>query len=87
MGLDTVETILWAEHEFGIEIPDLDASNIRTVGEFSTYIHRRLSLSMPTPLTESIIFESIKSYLISHVEVRPDLIIREAEFVKDLGLD
>jgi hypothetical protein len=42
---------------------------------------------MPTPLTESIIFESIKTYLITHLEICPDLIIREAEFVKDLGLD
>lgn len=88
MGLDTIETILWAEQEFGIEIPDADASSIRTVGEFSSYIHKRLlSINAHTLHSESKVLESIKAYLVTHVGVRPELIIRNAEFVKDLGLD
>lgn len=45
MGLDTVETVLWAEKEFGIDIPDADAVEIRKVGEFSIFIHRQLVLA------------------------------------------
>lgn len=88
MGLDTVETVLWAESEFGIEIPNEDASNIRTVGEFSAYIHQHLlARNESSTLSELKIFESIKTYLVSHMGVRPELISRNAEFVKDLGLD
>jgi acyl carrier protein len=88
MGLDTVEIILWAEDKFGIEIPDADAAGIKTVGEFSEYIYRRLLIGGDfNAQSESVIFERIKAYLISHVEVKPELIFREAEFVRDLGLD
>jgi hypothetical protein len=87
MGLDTVETILWAEQAFGFEIPDEDSSKIRTVGEFSSYIHHRLEcLNTSTPISEDRVFESITAYLIAHIGVRPELIHRDAEFVKDLGL-
>jgi hypothetical protein len=34
MGLDTVEFVMFAEKEFGIEIPDARATEIRTMAEF-----------------------------------------------------
>jgi acyl carrier protein len=88
LGLDTVETILWAENEFGIEIPDADASEIRTVGEFSFYIHRTLALrdGLKAP-TEGEVFEGVKKYLVSYFMMKPEWITREAEFIKDLGME
>ena len=88
LGLDTVEAILWAEGEFGIKIDDDDAADIRTVGEFSFYIHRVLALrdGFKAP-TEPQVFEKIKMYLTSHLEMKPEWITREAEFIKDLGMD
>ena len=87
MGLDTVETLLWAEGEFGIEIPDADAGEIRTVGAFSLYIHRVLVLrdGFKAP-AEGQFFEKIKKYLISNFEMKPEWITRKAEFIKDLGM-
>lgn len=87
MGLDTVETVLWAEEEFGLEIPDADAAEIRTVGEFSFYIHRMLALrdGFKAP-TEGHVFEKIKKYLISNFEMKPEWITRQADFIKDLGM-
>ncbi len=87
MGLDTVETVLWAEEEFGVEIPDTDAAEIRTVGEFSFYIHRMLALrdGFKAP-TEGQVFDKLKKYLISNFEMKPEWITREAEFIKDLGM-
>ena len=37
-SLDTVELIMQLEEEFGIEIPDEDAENIKTVGKAVGYI-------------------------------------------------
>ncbi|MEC7866345.1 MAG: acyl carrier protein [Candidatus Poribacteria bacterium] len=41
-SLDTVELIMAFEEEFGIEIPDEDAENIRTVGDVLKYLEDKL---------------------------------------------
>ena len=41
-SLDTVELIMAFEEEFGIEIPDEDAENIRTVGDVLKYLEDNL---------------------------------------------
>lgn len=88
MGLDTVETVLWAEEKFRVEIPDADAAEIRTVGEFSSYIHRQLALRDGfRARTEAQVFELIQKYLVTHFKMKPEWITRDAEFIKDLGMD
>jgi acyl carrier protein len=37
-SLDSVELIMALEEEFGVEIPDTDAENIKTVGQAIDYI-------------------------------------------------
>ena len=37
-SLDSVELIMSAEEEFGIEIPDEDVMNFKTVNDFVNYI-------------------------------------------------
>ena len=39
-SLDIVELVMAMEDEFGFEIPDEEAENIRTVGDAMTYIQR-----------------------------------------------
>ena len=41
-SLDTVELVMALEEEFGIEIPDEDAENIKTVGDAIEYIKNHL---------------------------------------------
>ena len=41
-SLDTVELIMAFEEEFGIEIPDEDAENIKTVGDVLKYLEDKL---------------------------------------------
>jgi acyl carrier protein len=41
-SLDTVELVMALEEEFGIEIPDEDAENIKTVGDAIEYIKQHL---------------------------------------------
>jgi acyl carrier protein len=38
-SLDTVELVMAFEEEFGIDIPDEDAEQMRTVGDAVTYIN------------------------------------------------
>lgn len=42
-SLDMVDLVLGFEDEFGIVIPDEDASAIRTVGEAVEYVEQRLA--------------------------------------------
>ena len=39
-SLDTVELVMAFEEEFGLEIPDEDAEQMRTVGEAVAYIEK-----------------------------------------------
>jgi len=41
-SLDIVELVMRIEEEFNIEIPDDDASNIKSVHDATTYINTRL---------------------------------------------
>ena len=88
MGLDTIEFVLWAEKEFQIGIPDEDAENILTVGQFSTYVCQKLQLKhgFKAP-AEQVIFERIKKHLVSEYKIAPERISFNSHFVKDLRLD
>ena len=39
-SLDTVELVMAFEEAFGVEIPDEDAKNLKTVGDAVAYIER-----------------------------------------------
>jgi acyl carrier protein len=41
-SLDVVELVMAIEEEFGIEVPDADAENIRTIGDITSYIEARV---------------------------------------------
>jgi acyl carrier protein len=42
-SLDTVELVMAFEEEFGIEIPDEDAEQLRTVGDAIKYMNEKAS--------------------------------------------
>jgi acyl carrier protein len=88
VGLDTIEFILWSEKEFEIEIPDSDAENIFTVGQFSTYVRNRLlDIHGTNAPSEVDIFERIKKFLVSEFKIAAEKINHNSNFVKDLRLD
>ncbi len=87
MGLETVEIVLWAEREFDIEIPDNEASDILTIGQFVSYISNRsnVKFGLKAPSKE-VIFEKLKNLLIIQYKTPPEWVKPEMEFYKDLGL-
>lgn len=42
-SLDTVELVMALEEEYGLEIPDEDAENMRTVGDAVEYIEDKIA--------------------------------------------
>jgi acyl carrier protein len=88
LGLETIETVLWAEKEFGISIPNEEAFELSTVGDLSGYIHRKMvtQSGAETP-SEDEVFSTLKNYLVAQYRMKPEWIIREAHLVSDLGMD
>ncbi len=41
-SLDTVELVMAFEEEFGVDIPDEDAEQLRTVGDAITYLKKHM---------------------------------------------
>lgn len=88
MGLDTVEFMLWPEQEFGIEIPNREAENILTVGQFSTYVHQQLlDMHVSKATSEAAIFKCIQEFLVCEFKIAPANISHDSNFVTDLRLD
>lgn len=42
-SLDVIEVVMACEEEFGIEIPDADAENVKTVADVVSYVEGRLT--------------------------------------------
>jgi acyl carrier protein len=87
MGLDTIETVLWAENEFGIALKDEETSGIHTVGEFTALIHQKLVMRDDLRAqTETQVFNRLKAFLVTYFKMQPERINWESKFIKDLGM-
>ena len=88
MGLNTVELVLWAEKEFQVDIPSVDAEKLLTVGQLSLYIqYKRQATKGLKVLTEKNVFARIKDRLVSEYKVEANTITRTSYFAADLQLD
>jgi len=75
MGLDSVEIVMSVEEEFGVTIPDVDASRMLRVGELIKYVvqHARQAPSLPCPTAHAFYHlrrTLLESIPISRSEVR-----------------
>jgi len=84
MGLDTVELVMAVEKEFGIDISDSGAGRIFTVGELHTFVISELG-RVGRPLESGDAYEQLRALISYHLGVRPEVVVPEARFVKDLG--
>lgn len=86
MGLDTVDLILAIEAEFGIEIPDADASKLAVLGDMHDYVVRALRQRGDLS-DEERVWQRLSAVVVEQLGVRPDEVTRTADIVKDLRAD
>ena len=86
MGLDTVELLMAVEEEFGIEIPESDASRLDVLSGWQACISEAIVRNGEVPVSSEV-WERLKRVVISQLGVRPDEVFPEAHLIRDLGCD
>ena len=86
MGLDTVELVLEAEKYFGVSVPDERAEKIETVEQFARLLCELRGQTI-VPLPYEVVLLQLQQIIASRFMIPIELIVPEARFVKDLGLD
>jgi len=88
MGLDTVELVMAAEEEFGLEIPNAEAQQMERVGDLFAFIVRTLQQrSAPAAVDEADIWRRLTDIIVEQLGVRPEQVTLSAHFIRDLGAD
>lgn len=83
MGLDSVELIMRIEEEFSIEISDIEAGEILTVGDFYKLILKKIDRADDN----QEIWEMLCNAIIEQGGVPRAKITPDARIVDDLGID
>ena len=86
VGLDIVELVMAVEEVFKIEIDDIDAEQLVTVGDLHKLILRGLEKRGETPDPEKV-WNILRDTIFEQCGVRLDEITPDATFVDDLRLD
>lgn len=89
MGLDSVELLVYVEDQFGIEIPDLEAEKITTVGEFAESVFSKINLNPSEKCFSQIIFYRLRKALESFNNNRVDIKLdsKIAQFLPNINLE
>ena len=94
MGLDIVELVMAVEDAFQIDIPDVDAKHLRTVGDLYWYVREHAPGPTPAaPLPEvggapaGELWERLLDVIERDTGVARERLVPSARFVEDLGLD
>ncbi|MBC7783028.1 MAG: hypothetical protein H7144_04240 [Burkholderiales bacterium] len=83
-GLDTVGYLVRIEDEFGIQIPDKEAVNIKTLAELCNYVAKQRQLNM-NALGASEIWTTVRDITSEEFGVDAGELHPEIRFVEDLG--
>ncbi len=86
-GLDTVELVMAIEEEFGLEIPDVAAEKMVTVGDTFDFLRMRLSSTPPAECLSQKIFYKLRRGLIENFKVKRHSITPDTKLVDVLSLE
>jgi acyl carrier protein len=85
MGLEDVELVIAVEEEFGIAIDDSHAPDLVSVGKLFDYTLARIR-ERGDDLNREIAWTRFVSVIVEQLGVPEDLVVPDAEFVRDLGI-
>jgi acyl carrier protein len=86
VGLEIVELIMAVETEFDIEIPNDIASGLVSVGKLYDCVLQTLQARGEIVDNEAI-WSRLRDVIVHELGVRPEKIVPDAEFVRDLNAD
>ena len=89
MGLDSVELLLRVEDEFDIELSDVEATAIVTVGDLHTCLVRKWG-AKPKEIRSSgrePTWQALSDVIVDQLGVRRDQVTPNTRIAKDLGVD
>ena len=87
MGLDTVELVMAVEEHFEIEISDEIATTLETVGLLHRFVVSELQRKSLLRVDDAAVFLELRSIICEQTGIKPEKIVPDAYFVKDLRLD
>ena len=85
-----MQLIMAIEEEFGIDIPNDEATKLETVGKICSYVQSRLARDNGQSFDEAaaaVLWERVKQIVVEELGVKPELVTRDAHIVYDLGAD
>ena len=88
LGLDSVELVIAIEEEFGLTISDDEAAAMHTVGDVYYFVIDRLAgkCGHASEDDEDSVWERVKKIVVLQLRVKPDKVMKNSNFVKDLGM-
>ena len=86
MGLDSVELVMAVEEDFGFDIPDEAAGTLVTVGLLRDYLATELR-ARGRPAESDEVLLRIKKVVSRQLSIDQALVVPEARFVEDMGVD
>ena len=84
MGLDSVELLIEIENHFKIEIPNLEAEKIQTVGDIYEAIQRKRLMD---GVSDEDVYLTLKEIISSFTDIPIDEIKSHHSITRDLGID
>jgi acyl carrier protein len=87
MGLEIVELVLAVEERFGIEVDDIDAEKVETVGQLHSLVLKRMQRTTATAPSATEAWTTLCDLIEERTGVPRSKIKPEARLVDDLGLD
>lgn len=73
MGLDSVELLFEIEENFGIQIPDLEAEKIYTVGDFADTIYKKIKTVPNQKCLTQVVFYRIRQAMVIMGNVKDNI--------------
>ena len=86
MGLDAVEIVMELEKEFGVSIPDAEASRVVTTADLRDCVLRQLARSGRSPDPQQV-WVRVRQIIADQSGIAAHLIYPEARLVEDLHLE